>query len=35
MRAHTTGHADMLEINPIIQTLKDIEDRTEVLRGYL
>jgi hypothetical protein len=26
---------DMLEINPLIQTLKDIEARTDVLRGYL
>jgi len=25
----------MLEINPLIQTLKDIEARTDVLRGYL
>ena len=25
----------MLEINPQIQTLKDIEARTDVLRGYL
>jgi hypothetical protein len=25
----------MLEINPLIQTLKDIEARTGVLRGYL
>jgi len=25
----------MLEINPLVQTLKDIEARTDVLRGYL
>jgi len=25
----------MLEINPLIQALKDIEARTDVLRGYL
>ncbi len=25
----------MLEINPLLQTLKDIEARTDVLRGYL
>jgi len=25
----------MLEINPLIQKLKDIEARTDVLRGYL
>jgi len=25
----------MLEINPLLQTLKDIEARTAVLRGYL
>lgn len=25
----------MLEINPLVQKLKDIEARTDVLRGYL
>jgi len=25
----------MLEINPLVQTLKDIDARTDVLRGYL
>ena len=25
----------MLEINPLLNTLKDIEARTDVLRGYL
>ena len=25
----------MLEINPLVQSLKDIEARTDVLRGYL
>ncbi|MEP5763087.1 MAG: peptide chain release factor 2 [Halieaceae bacterium] len=25
----------MLEINPLLQTLKDIDERTDVLRGYL
>lgn len=25
----------MLEINPLVQLLKDIEARTDVLRGYL
>jgi len=25
----------MLEINPLLQALKDIEARTDVLRGYL
>jgi len=25
----------MLEINPILQRLKDMEARTDVLRGYL
>ena len=30
-------HTDrsMLEINPLLQSLKDIEARTDVLRGYL
>lgn len=31
----TTGYHLMLEINPLLQSLKDIEERTEVLRGYL
>ena len=35
MRAFFTGLATMLEINPLIQKLKDIEARTDVLRGYL
>jgi hypothetical protein len=26
---------EMLEINPLIQKLKDIEARADVLRGYL
>jgi hypothetical protein len=25
----------MLEVNPLIQSLKDIRARTDVLRGYL
>jgi len=25
----------MLEINPLVQALRDIEARTDVLRGYL
>jgi len=29
------GFTDMLEINPLVQKLKDIEARTDVLRGYL
>jgi hypothetical protein len=27
--------SEMLEINPLIQKLKDIEARADVLRGYL
>ena len=36
MRALFTELANpMLEINPLVQLLKDIEARTDVLRGYL
>jgi hypothetical protein len=33
--AVTSGGFPMLEINLLLQTLKDIEARTDVLRGYL
>ncbi len=36
MRAFSPDRSTpMLEINPLIQTLKDIDARTDVLRGYL
>ena len=31
---HRIGRT-LLEINPLVQTLKDITARTDVLRGYL
>jgi hypothetical protein len=33
--AASSGNFPMLEINLLLQTLKDIEARTDVLRGYL
>jgi hypothetical protein len=35
MRRPRTAALPMLEINPLLLTLKDIEARTDVLRGYL
>jgi hypothetical protein len=29
------GCTKMLEVNPLLQAIKDIEARTSVLRGYL
>ena len=33
--AFTRIFTPMLEINPLVQLLKDVEARTDVLRGYL
>ena len=30
-----SGHITMLEINPILTTIKDLKGRSETLRGYL
>ena len=35
MRRLLRGEFAMLEINPLLQTLKEIDERTGVLRGYL
>ena len=35
MRGLFRGEFSMLEINPLLQSLKDIHERTDVLRGYL
>lgn len=35
MRRLFRGEFDMLEINPLLQSLKEINERTDVLRGYL
>ncbi len=32
---YTNSKAKMIEVNPIVQTLKDLRERTDVLRGYL
>jgi len=35
MRPFSKGTCVMLEVNPLVQAVKDIEARTDVLRGYL
>jgi len=35
MRVHSQEIIVMLEISPVLQRLKEMEARTDVLRGYL